>query len=190
MVIDESDELIGMVCTREFYGTAHFKHPIPAPLSELAEDFFPGMLDTTYTSICSPPVGGETIPALHDRIAHVVHRALEDCENNHGKPDAGPKAILICTHAAPMIVLGRVLTGNMPEDPSVDDFQCYTASLSVYRRRRRPERSIEIKKQQSCLSERAGRDSLAWRGVGVGGGWDCEKNADCSHLSGGAERGW
>jgi transcription factor C subunit 7 len=185
------NELTGMVCSREFYGTAHFKHPIPAPLSELAEDFFPDMLDTTYTSILSPPVGGETIPALHDRIAHVVHWALEDCENNRSKADAGSKAILICTHAAPMIVLGRVLTGNMPDDPSVDDFQCYTASLSVYRRRRQPERSIESKEQQSRLDGRAARgDGLIWKGVGVGGGWDCEKNADCSHLSGGAERGW
>jgi hypothetical protein len=29
-----------------------------------------------------------------------------------------------------------------------------------------------------------------WKGQGVGGGWDCISNGDCTFLGGGAERGW
>jgi transcription factor C subunit 7 len=127
-----------------------------------------------YTSALTPPVGGETIPALYERAVTVVQRVLDDCESSDG-----PKAILICTHAALMIVLGRVLTGRIPEDPSVDDFQCFTASMSVYRRRRGPGRAIK-----------EAREPESWKTTGVRGGWECEKNSDCSYLSGGPERGW
>lgn len=43
-------------------------------------------------------------------------------------------------------------------------------------------------------SERAGEGMLpdaAWmNGKGVAGGWECLLNSDCTHLSGGEERGW
>ena len=61
-----------------------------------------------------------------------------------------------------MIALGRVLTGKMPRDPDEDDFQCYTASLSTFKR----------------------------RGDAVLGTWECVGNAETGFLSQGAERGW
>lgn len=37
----------------------------------------------------------------------------------------------------------------------------------------------------------AGDTPPKWKdGVGVGGGWTCEADSDCSFLQGGPERGW
>ncbi|KAF2396278.1 phosphoglycerate mutase-like protein [Trichodelitschia bisporula] len=153
----------------EWYGqTDGVPQPRPAPVSSLAP-LFPGLLDTSYTSTAEAHPHGESIKQLHDRIAAALHAVISAAD---AEPD-GPSAILICTHAASMIAMGRALTGVMPADPCDDDFKCFTASLSRYVRR-----TVD----DGPPSE--------WRGVGVKGGWDCEANADCSHLVGGEERGW
>jgi transcription factor C subunit 7 len=169
----------------EFFGHAsHFEHPSPAPLSELSEDFFPELLDGSYSPHMVPTTRGETIESLHNRIAFVLHKLVESAD----KDPAGPKAILICTHAAVMIAAGRVLTGRMPPDVSEEDFSCYTASLSTYRRKPVGE-STQV--GQWNASEPGKVPTVEWReGQGVAGGWVCEKNSDASYLSGGAERGW
>lgn len=107
----------------------------------------------------------------------------------------GPRtAILICTHAASMIAIGRVLTGMMPEDLGEDDFKTYTCGISKFERRalKGPEGEGAIEMSGTFI---AGREleipNVNWRnGRGVLGGWDCVMNGDCSHLDGGEERGW
>lgn len=46
----------------------------------------------------------------------------------------GKKAVLISTHAAAVIALGRVLTRKVPKDASAEDFGAFTCGLSMYRR--------------------------------------------------------
>lgn len=97
---------------------------------------------------------------LHSRVANALELVIRSLDND----PAGPKTVLICTHAATMIAIGRALTGQVPEDFDTDDFQCYTASLSTFKRR---------------------KDAK-----GVVGAWDCIGNAETGYLSGGAEKGW
>lgn len=69
---------------------------------------------------------------LHDRVAYTLDRIIDTLDAD---PSA-PRTLLICTHAAPMIAIGRTLTGYMPVDPTTEDFRCYTCSLSKFARRR------------------------------------------------------
>lgn len=167
----------------EFYGIARFDHPSPAPIEELRRHF--DYLETDEPPIVVPSTKGETIPQLHDRIAyclqHLIHQADID--------PRGPKAIVICTHAAVMIAIGRVLTGRMPSDVAEEDFKCFTCSFSKFTRRpSRVSLSIDSSWDPSC-PERI--PDVGWRdGHGVSGGWSCELNGDCSFLDGGEERGW
>jgi transcription factor C subunit 7 len=96
-----------------------------------------------------------------------------------------------------MIAIGRVLTGNMPEDETVEDFKCFTASLSKFVRRSTNDSGGGDGEAFAAVRGTWNPDKaedvpdVKWRGgVGVGGGWECEVNGDCSFLSGGEERGW
>ncbi|KAF2816044.1 phosphoglycerate mutase family protein [Mytilinidion resinicola] len=144
----------------EFFGRAHFHHPSPAPPSVLLSHF--PSIDPTYTPIITPATNGETIPGLHDRLAYALYRMIMELDDHPAKP----RSVLICSHAATIIAVGRVLTGRMPENESEHDFDAFTCGLSKFNRRvRSPVR-------------------------GVVGGWDCELNSDCSFLAGGQEYGW
>jgi transcription factor C subunit 7 len=110
----------------EWYGRAHFEHPTSAPLNNLST-LFPD-LDANYVSLPAPPRRGESIPQLYERVAACIQDIISLCDQQ------GKKAVLISTHAAVVIALGRVLTANVPEDPSVDDFGAFTCGLSTYRR--------------------------------------------------------
>ncbi|KAJ5596870.1 Histidine phosphatase superfamily clade-1 [Penicillium hetheringtonii] len=152
---------------------------------------------TSYSSIDE----GETIAQLHNRVAAALEGIIADVdaeitalEANQPLEQRTSKAILMCGHAAPLIAMGRALTGNMPEDSSVEDFFVFTAGLSTFRRRGAAT-SGEIRVKGGVLAE--GTKLCRSKGVpdwengrGVGGGWDCISNGDCSFLSGGAERGW
>jgi transcription factor C subunit 7 len=144
----------------EFFGRANFDHPEPPTVTVLLKHF--KNLDEHYQSLYIPAPKGETIIELHERVNKAVNRIITELDNDHEQP----KTLLICTHAATMIALGRVLTGNMPQDPDEDDFQCYTAGLSKFTRT-----NMNPAK-------------------GAVGNWDCVLNSDTSFLSGGAERGW
>ncbi|KAL8385668.1 hypothetical protein RB599_007515 [Gaeumannomyces hyphopodioides] len=230
----------------EWFGAAPFAHPSPAPLGVLA-GLFPDMLDEAYRPEVVPPSRGESIAELHDRVALAAARIIERCDGE------GARSVVICTHAAAVIALGRVLTGHMPDDVvGADDFGAFTCGLSVYRRRAAaagPEEEGEgggvgaageeetasardarataakapttsddavpvgtqklgdlptgqkaqlgVRQQESAAAAQEVRSSIprervdAWMGGrGVGGGWICESNSDCSFLSGGCERGW
>lgn len=133
-----------------------------------------------YVPSIVPSVNGESIADLHDRIAYALHQIIK-------RSDAeGVKAIIICSHAASILAIGRALTGRMPEDIEEQDFKPFTCGLSKFSRK-------SLGAQSDVPSWKEGDDipRIAWKGaVGVGGGWNCEINGDCSFLSGGEERGW
>jgi transcription factor C subunit 7 len=169
----------------DFFGLAAFSHPSPAPLKELNQHF-PSILDPEYTPVLVPHVKGESIDSLHDRIAYTLNRIIGACD----KDLSGPKTLLICTHAASMICMGRILTGKMPDDPCQEDFQCFTCALSVFKRRG-PGTNNSERTQRWDSSKPNEIPIVEWRGgQGLLGGWDCTANGDCTFLSGGAERGW
>lgn len=169
----------------EFYGLARFDHPSPATL-EVLLTHFPEHINKDYTTpLIRPSVNGESLEALHDRIAYSLHHLIKKLDED----PKGPKTILICTHAASMICIGRALTGNMPEDMGEDDFRCFTCALSKFTRRQRPESKAD--EDLWDANEPEAIPDVKWRkGAGVQGGWDCVINGDCSFLSQGEERGW
>jgi len=170
----------------EFYGLARFDHPSPATNEILATHF--DTLHPGYIATIRPSVNGESIPSIHDRIAYCLHRVISELD----KDPRGPKTLLICTHAASMICIGRVLTGRMPSDHGEEDFRCFTCALSKFVRRSGATPTAtakEIERWDATVPETI-PDTDWQNGKGVQGGWDCEINGDCSFLSKGEERGW
>jgi transcription factor C subunit 7 len=104
------------------------------------------------------------------------------------------KAIIICTHAATLIAIGRALTGRMPADIAEEDFKPFTCGVSTFVRKSTAQ-GKESSLSHTTIGEWAGPETaipqVGWKeGKGVGGGWECKVNGDCSFLSGGEERGW
>lgn len=163
----------------EWYGRARFDHPSPAQ-PELLHKLFP-LYEIDYKPSIIPSVNGESIDELHDRVAYALHKIIEDCDRE------GAKAILICTHAASLIAIGRVLVGRMPENIEEEDFRPFTCGLSTFIRR--SEKIVGEVKSWSGVENDI--PSVPWReGEGVKGGWNCILSGDCSFLKGGEERGW
>lgn len=127
-------------------------------------------------------MNGESIDELHDRVAYALHKIVEDCDRE------GVEAILICTHAASLIAIGRALTGRMPENIEEEDFRPFTCGLSTFVRRGGGEGVSPVKEWSGVENE---IPEVQWRGgKGVQGGWTCTVSGDCSFLKGGEERGW
>jgi len=89
----------------------------------------------------------------------------------------------------------------MPENEEDADFNCGTCSLSVFRRRKTASGNGEAcarkeQEEEEVVEEWDERQPdhiprVAWRdGKGIMGGWQCEVNGDCSHLTNGEERSW
>ncbi|OJZ89930.1 hypothetical protein ASPFODRAFT_128651 [Aspergillus luchuensis CBS 106.47] len=203
----------------EWFGpTTFFHHPTPAPASVLSTHFPTILLPSqhehvhehghTYNPILHPSTRGETIAQLHDRVATTlsalitsVDEEISTIEKSLPPAQRTSKAILICSHAAPLIAMGRALTGIMPGDSSVEDFKVYTAGVSTFVRRRggegegvrddgEGEDGGELAPGTEVLLD-GGVKVPDWKGgKGVAGGWECVRNGDCGFLSGGAERGW
>ncbi|KAK0711119.1 histidine phosphatase superfamily [Lasiosphaeris hirsuta] len=173
----------------EWYGAATFEHPVPSP-RETLEPLFPALLDVDYRPVVVPTRRGEGVDELHDRVASTMSALIAECDRD------GVRAILLCSHAAVVIALGRILTGNMPDDIEVEDFKAFTCGVSIYRRRQQGQHTERGEGDGVTRSAADARNPdrqircLEWRGRGVSGGWNCELNSDCSHLSEGEERGW
>ncbi|KAL8793130.1 MAG: hypothetical protein Q9195_004242 [Heterodermia aff. obscurata] len=166
----------------EWFGQAPFPHPGPATAS-LLNTLFPS-LETNYTPSCYPPATGEPLPQLYARIAFALSYIIADADSASGDPEV---ALVICTHAAPLIIIGRVLTGNLPSNVGEQDFRAFTAGLSRFERRQIPTRYIK----KSGFHVQDEPPNIDWEaGNGLSGGWDCVVNCDCTHLKGGEERGW
>lgn len=177
----------------EFYGLARFDHPSPATLKVL-ETHFPH-LAAEKDPIIVPSTKGESIPQLHNRVAYCLQHLIRKLDNDPSQP----RSLLICTHAASMICIGRALTGNMPEDEGAEDFRCFTCAFSKFTRKPSSTNGSAVPENMnsdpiSTLWDPANADEvpdIGWRnGRGVAGGWTCEVNGDCSFLKNGEERGW
>ncbi|KAF8863836.1 phosphoglycerate mutase-like protein [Acephala macrosclerotiorum] len=162
----------------EFFGLADFHHPTPASVETLKMHF---KRLAPRESFIRPTSKGESIEQLHERVAYAMAKVIQLSEKE------GVKAVVISTHAAVVIAIGRVLTGHMPEDITEEDFHPFTCGLTTF-----------VRSSKGMMTPVPGLNhshdkipNLDWRnGKGVGGGWDCTGNGDCSFLSGGAERGW
>ncbi|PSR94270.1 histidine phosphatase superfamily [Coniella lustricola] len=178
----EHPSVVGETGLSEWYGAAPFDHPISAGPNRLKE-LFPAY-DTSYQPAVVPSRKGETIAQLHDRVALTLDAIIRRCD------ESGVRAVLLCSHAATIIAIGRVLTGQMPADVETEDFPAFTCGLSTFRRRHSDQAAAT--NAAGALGVDIGRPKvLDWKdGKGVGGGWICEVNNDCSFLAGGEERGW
>lgn len=97
-----------------------------------------------------------------------------------------PISVLICTHAAIIPIIGRILTGNKPKCPTEQDFIPWTASLFTFRRC--PTKAVDD--VPDALPSQPLPKMVWGNGIGVGGLWECLAIGDCSFLSHGKERGW
>ena len=175
---------------REWFGaTTTFNHPRPASPAAL-HSLFP-FYSTFYTPIISSTSSsGETIDELYDRVAYTLQHIIADLDAD----PSGPKSVLLCTHAATLIAIGRVLTGRIPMDVEEQDFKPFTCGLTVFKRRNK--QSAMSTAMQDIEDVEPDTNSMTavieWRnGKGIAGGvWECVRNGDCSFLNGGQERGW
>ena len=169
-----------IVWISEWYGRAHFAHPSAAPLA-LLQTFFPSLLEDTSVN---PPSSGEGIAELHDRCAYVLARIISEVDALSSTDEA--ESIIVSSHAAPIIAIGRALTGSIPDDLNTVDFHTYTCSVSKFARKGQ---STETNFPKVIAGQ--SRPVMDWKGgKGVGGGWTCEVNAKVDHLSHGGERDW
>lgn len=158
----------------EWFGSAPFEHPGPASPSVL-KSLFPAF-DESYVSAKHPPKRGETLAQLQARLTATMQSIIDRCDAEDRR------AVVLCTHAAVVITLGRILTGCFPETVDTDDFRAFTCGVSVYRRK--------LINQDGHGPQVTRNLTAKEPGLKVVGGWTCEANSDCSFLTGGEERGW
>lgn len=189
----------------EFFGAAPFDHPTPASHKRLKTTF--PAYDDTYVSAIAPSRKGETIQDLYQRVEVAVQAIIDRCDAE------GTRAAVLCTHAAVVIALGRVLTGTVPGSVDTEDFQAFTCGLSVFRRRGTVAgtgvglgistqggagRFVVVGRSTLDLALLHPRDLQLTNTFTTDESappqpalaWQCELDSDCSFLSSGAERGW
>ena len=149
-----------MASGSEWFGRAPFPSPKPAPLDVL-RSMFPAARWISQRS-AEPAANGETMVGLHNRCSQAISTIIDAANAERTDPHQ-PEALLLCTHAAIVIALGRVLTGRLRQDQWVaGDFDAFTCGVSKF-----------VQKPSE-------------RGVA----WECEVNSGVEHLSGGGERNW
>lgn len=178
----------------EWFGSAPFEHPSPAAPQKL-KAMFPAY-DCDYVSALAPSRRGETVAELYDRVERAVQSIIQACDAQ------GMRAIVLCTHAAVVIALGRVLTGRIPQDVETEDFGAFTCGLSAYRRRTAQGTGAGTDGSSTSVYQVAGiaesremdyptdTTGVLTNPAAAVSGWDCVLDSDCSFLSSGAERGW
>ena len=188
----------------EFYGQAHFDQPKPAQMSFL-KTLFP-VLDDSFESGVVAEKKGESIEGLYDRVRSAVEKIIERCDAE------GVRSVILCSHAAVIIALGRVLTGQIPDRVDVQDFDTFTCGLSIFKRPTTlssnssstladldvsvqspdgaDDQAPDTAKPVPVTSSTTGSTDTAQKPTRLVGNWICQANSDCSFLSGGPERGW
>lgn len=167
----------------EYFGLARFKQP-RAPTPEILSDHFGTVVDASYQSIIEPAEHGEAIDTMHNRFAYCIHEMISELD----KDPNGPETVLLGTHAAGVLCLGRVLTGHMPTSCEEMEFGTGWAGLSRFERRAN---ELESGVGQWSRGKPDVVPEIDWRnGRGVAGGWNCVVNGDCSFLTNGAESPW
>ncbi|ODQ63415.1 phosphoglycerate mutase-like protein [Nadsonia fulvescens var. elongata DSM 6958] len=109
----------------EWFKKGHRSHIPTAPSSpEQLHEFFP-RVNTAYKSmvVCSPE--GEDTEEIHERAKRAIKCIVEDLEKNHPEIEA----VMITTHAATKIALGRALLND-----STKAIRAGVCSLDIYQR--------------------------------------------------------
>ncbi|SPO23739.1 related to TFIIIC subunit, 55 kDa (transcription initiation factor) [Ustilago trichophora] len=127
-------------------------HPSPARAAYMKE--FVPELSLSWTPLLYPDNNGESISELHARARRILSLIQERCEQ------LGVTRVLICSHAATIIAMGRVLLNDDADGKRTTFIGAGTASLSKYTR-----------------GEKQGE-------------WKQELNGDASFLPQGVEREW
>lgn len=127
-------------------------HPSPARAAYMKQ--FVRELSLSWTPLLYPDSNGESISQLHARARKVLDLIQQRCES------LGIQRVLICSHAATIIAMGRVLVDDDADGKRTKFIGAGTASLSKYTRNE------------------------------GGEGWTQELNGDASFLPGGVEREW
>jgi transcription factor C subunit 7 len=117
------------------------------------QEFIP-QLSLSWTPMLYPDANGESISQLHARARRVLDLIAQRCE------ELGVKRVLICSHAATIIAMGRVLLNDDTDGKRTKFIGAGTASLSKYVR------------------------------SNAEGKWTQQLNGDASFLPGGVEREW
>lgn len=100
-------------------------HPRSLPAESLRH-WFP-TIDPSHTSLLYPPQEGETIDQIHVRSEQVLELLLNKIDAQSG----GAKSVVVYTHAATAIALGRALIGDKEK---VKDIRAGTCSVSKFTR--------------------------------------------------------
>ncbi|MCJ1308591.1 hypothetical protein MMC25_002244 [Agyrium rufum] len=174
----------------EWYGIARFTHPVPADTKVLVPLFPKLLLKPVPYDTPIPSKQGESIETLYQRCARALSAAIKHADED------GIETLVICTHAAAIIAIGRVLTSVVPVDEDVTDFHTYTCGISRFERKAtvsgngiadRPNGAPPTK-EASNESPAAARKPGEFREQL--GEWICVENSVCGHLSNGPERSW
>ncbi|OLL22142.1 hypothetical protein NEOLI_005508, partial [Neolecta irregularis DAH-3] len=106
----------------EWYITSQDEHPSP-PKAKTLKTFFPRIKEN-YQPTLIPALNGESMLQLHRRAEIVVKKLIQQIDE-----EGDINSIVLCTHAATNISLGRALT-------AISDLEVRTgcASLGVYER--------------------------------------------------------
>ncbi|WVF70217.1 hypothetical protein IAT40_005006 [Kwoniella sp. CBS 6097] len=139
-------------------------HPRPGSSNSLKQYFPPNSLDGIYESTVYASRLGETIHGVHDRADLFVEAFVGKIEELY--PEV--KSVVIFSHAAAVIALGRALTGNRSLN-----IVAGTTTTSLYQRKPRSSTSNPSKNTA----------------VGVGE-WDILWNGRADYLPKGVERDW
>lgn len=94
----------------EWYDKTRESHPDPAPPSTMKR-LFPDLIKEDYEPVLRVSTSGETINEHHERCQLAMKKLVSELKN---EPEV--KTVLLVTHAAPKIAIGRALTGNPSED--------------------------------------------------------------------------
>lgn len=84
-------------------------HPKSKPSTEL-QQWFPTISPSLHATILTPPQTGESIQQIHSRAKSVISKLIESVESEELNDEV--KVLIIFTHAATNIALGRALVGD------------------------------------------------------------------------------
>lgn len=133
-------------------------HPRALQASELVQHC--PRIDPLHQSLVYPSQRGESMVGVHDRANDVLTKLISQVERNDTQNEI--KHVVIFTHAATLIAMGRALT-NDPDLP----IRSGTCSIGKYKR------LLTAKDQRG--------------GLGI---WEQTMNGETSFLEGGEERHW
>jgi len=133
-------------------------HPRPPHAESLRRYFSQIASPTTHDPLLFAPREGETITEIHERAIRFLGLLIDHVDRT--LPNV--KTVLLVSHAATVITLGRALSGDREKD-----VRAGTCSLSHY--------------------ERVSEERESNRGLGE---WTCKLNGSTEHLKQGEERHW